>query len=72
MGNVDWFDDPGWEEIQEHWRLLARLAREGGLRGLLFDPASIRGRYQFNKLDSARPQFHFDNGRMIVRPQSAP
>ena len=34
-GNVDWFDDAGWKEIQEHWRLLARLAREGGLRGLL-------------------------------------
>jgi hypothetical protein len=37
-GNVDWFDDAGCKEIQEHCRLLARLAHEGGLKGLLFDP----------------------------------
>ena len=36
-GDVDWFDDAGWRAIVEHWRLLARLARQGGLRGLLYD-----------------------------------
>ncbi len=36
-GDVDWFDDDGWAEIVNHWRLLARLARQGGLRGLLYD-----------------------------------
>ncbi len=36
-GDVDWFDDDGWRTIAEHWRLLSRLAQEGGLRGLLFD-----------------------------------
>ncbi len=36
-GNVDWFDDEGWQEVVDHWRLLARLAREGGLKGVLFD-----------------------------------
>jgi len=36
-GDVDWFDDDGWREVVDHWRLLARLAHEGGLRGLLFD-----------------------------------
>src|SRR6185503_20379792 len=36
-GDVDWFDDKGWKEIVDHWRILARLARQGGLRGLLFD-----------------------------------
>ena len=36
-GDVDWFDDAGWREVVNHWRLLARLAREGGLRGLLYD-----------------------------------
>ncbi len=35
---MDWFDDAGWEEIREHCRLLARLAHDGGLKGLLFDP----------------------------------
>jgi hypothetical protein len=36
-GDVDWFDDVGWREIVNHWRLLARLAKQGGLRGLLYD-----------------------------------
>jgi hypothetical protein len=36
-GDVDWFDDRGWQEIVNHWRLLSRLARQGGLRGLLYD-----------------------------------
>ncbi len=36
-GDVDWFDDAGWKIITDHWRLLTRLARQGGLRGLLFD-----------------------------------
>jgi hypothetical protein len=36
-GDVDWFDDAGWSAIVDHWRFLARLARQGGLRGLLFD-----------------------------------
>lgn len=36
-GNVDWFDDAGWGEVVDHWRLLARVAKQGGLRGLLYD-----------------------------------
>ena len=36
-GNVDWFDDTAWREVVDHWRLLARLAKQGGLRGLLYD-----------------------------------
>ncbi len=36
-GDVDWFDDAGWANIVEHWRLLARLAHQGNLRGILFD-----------------------------------
>jgi hypothetical protein len=37
-GDVDWFDDAGWASVVEHWRLLGRLAKRGGLRGILFDP----------------------------------
>ncbi len=37
-GNVDWFDDAGWKEIVEHWRILAWLACAGGMKGILFDP----------------------------------
>ena len=36
-GDIDWFDDAGWREVVNHWRLLARLAKQGGLRGLLYD-----------------------------------
>ncbi len=37
-GNVDWFDDAGWASIVEHWQIAAWVARQGGLKGLLFDP----------------------------------
>ena len=37
-GNVDWFDDEGWQQIVEHWRIAAWLAKQSGLKGLLFDP----------------------------------
>lgn len=37
-GNVDWFDDEGFASVVEHWRIAARVAREGGLKGILFDP----------------------------------
>ncbi|MBM4036589.1 MAG: hypothetical protein FJ291_33040 [Planctomycetes bacterium] len=37
-GNVDWHDDAGWANVAEHWRIAAWLAKQGGLKGLLFDP----------------------------------
>ena len=37
-GDVDWFDDEGWLRIVEHWRIAAWLAKQSGLKGLLFDP----------------------------------
>ena len=37
-GNVDWFDDAGWAQIADHWRMAAWLAKQGGLKGILFDP----------------------------------
>ena len=36
-GNVDWFDDAGWASIVEHFRIAAWVAREGGMKGILFD-----------------------------------
>jgi len=50
-GNVDWFDDAGWAEIVDHWRTAAWIAKQGGCKGLLFDPEPY-----------ARPhaQFRFD------------
>jgi len=35
---VDWFDDAGWAIIADKFRLMARVAKQGGLRGILFDP----------------------------------
>ena len=37
-GNVDWFDDEGWRNVVEHWRIAASVAKRGGMRGILFDP----------------------------------
>lgn len=36
-GDVDWFDDEGWARVVDHWRQLAWLAKQGGMRGLSFD-----------------------------------
>ncbi|NPV46799.1 MAG: hypothetical protein HPY69_07565 [Armatimonadetes bacterium] len=35
---MDWFDDPAWENIEDHWRIAAWLARQGNLKSILFDP----------------------------------
>ena len=37
-GDVDWFDDAGWRNIVEHWRIAAWVARQSGFKGILFDP----------------------------------
>lgn len=35
---ADWFDDAAWQNITEHFRIAAWVAREGGLRGIMFNP----------------------------------
>jgi hypothetical protein len=37
-GDVDWFDDAGWRQVVEHWRIAAWIAKQSGCKGLLFDP----------------------------------
>lgn len=37
-GNVDWFDDAGWKDIVEHWRIAAWIAKQSGFKGICFDP----------------------------------
>jgi len=54
-GDVDWFDDAGWQVIVDHWRTGARVAREGGLAGIMFDPESYRKPYRAFDW-SAQPQ----------------
>ncbi len=37
-GNIDWFDDAGWVEIVDHFRIFARVAKQSGSAGVIFDP----------------------------------
>jgi hypothetical protein len=37
-GKEDWFDDAGWREIVEHWRIAAWVAKASGFKGIVFDP----------------------------------
>ena len=58
-GNVDWFDDGEWQHVVEHWRLLARLAKQGKLRGLLFDAEPYTKPYrQFHYFSQAQADQH--------------
>jgi hypothetical protein len=68
-GNVDWFDDAGWREVVNHWRLLARLAKQGGLRGLLYDAEPyVKPHKQFCYGIQARADRHtFDEYRKKAR-----
>src|SRR5688572_7795840 len=36
-GDVDWFDDTGFAAVVNNARLAARVAKEGGVKGVLFD-----------------------------------
>ena len=58
-GNVDWFDDGGWANIVDHWRIAAWLARRGGLKGILFDPEPYNPPYaQFRYSAQAQRDKH--------------
>ncbi|HEX8279958.1 MAG TPA: hypothetical protein VF551_01165, partial [Chthoniobacterales bacterium] len=35
---LSWFDDARWSTIENNWRVLLTIARDGGCRGLLLDP----------------------------------
>ena len=66
-GDVDWFDDEGWAIIVDHCRTAARVAKEGGIPGLLFDPESYRGA-QFDYLSQPEAGIHsFDAYRQMAR-----
>jgi len=41
-GGVDWFDDD-FAAVVHNWRVAARFAAQGGLRGILFDPEPYSG-----------------------------
>ncbi len=37
-GPLDWFDDGAWETVAAKYRIVARVAKEAGLKGVCFDP----------------------------------
>lgn len=43
QGGWDWFDDNFSEVCVHNWTVAARIAREGGLRGLIVDPEQYHG-----------------------------
>ena len=45
-GDVDWFDEAGWKVIVDHWRTAARVTREAGMAGIMFDPEAYRDPYR--------------------------
>jgi hypothetical protein len=54
-GDVDWFDDEGWANIVDHFRIAAWVAREGNLEGVFFDAEPYTKPYAPFKY-SAQPQ----------------
>ena len=76
-GDVDWFDDAGWGEIVGHWRLLARVARIGKLKGIAYDPEAYTPPWEpFNYAKQSRYGFHSfeestakarERGRAVMR-----
>jgi len=37
-GPIDWFDDQGWKIIAEKFRIVAKVAKAAGVKGICFDP----------------------------------
>jgi hypothetical protein len=62
-GNVDWFDDTAWQQVVEHWRIAAWVAKRSGCKGLLFDPEPYTPPFaQFNyAAQSGRKQHSFND-----------
>ncbi len=63
-GDVDWFDDAGWKEIVDHFRIAAQIAKAGHLKGIHLDPEpygthrqmSYAGQPQYDKHSFAQYQ----------------
>ncbi len=46
-GIIDWYDDAAWEQVIDHWRMVAWVAKETGMKGILFDPENYSHLPQF-------------------------
>ncbi|QDT57057.1 hypothetical protein Pan44_51220 [Caulifigura coniformis] len=68
-GKVDWFDDKAWTSVLNNFAVAARIAREGGCKGFMFDTEQYDGAvtlfdYRQHKNRDARS---FDDYRTKVR-----
>lgn len=65
---LDWFDDAGWEQVTDHFRIVAWIAKEAGLKGILFNPeeGTANPAFSYNRQD-ARTQHSFDEYAAKVR-----
>ena len=63
---ADAFDDEGWKTIAEHFRIVARIAKQGGLRGLMFDPEGY-GATVISSRSRTHPEKSFEEYAAKVR-----
>lgn len=61
-GLPDWDDDAGWENIANNLAVLAWLAKEGGLKGLIMDPENY-GSQQFHLNDQSDDSFEVQRNK---------
>lgn len=47
-GSFDWFDEASYNNMINGWRLLARAAKQSGMKGMKFDPECYEGPSPFN------------------------
>ncbi len=68
-GSVDWFDDAGWANVVDHWRIAAWVAKQSGVKGILFDPEPyLRNYKQFSyPMQAARDKHTFAEYRRQAR-----
>lgn len=65
---LDWFDDAGWEQVVDHFRIVAWIAKKSGLKGILFNPeeGTANPAFSYNRQFS-RTQYSFAEYAAKVR-----
>ena len=48
-GKIDWFSDADWDGVCTNFALFARIAKENGLKGLIFDSEEYSGKFWWFK-----------------------
>lgn len=48
-GKIDWFSDKDWEGVCNNYAIFARIAKETGMKGLIFDSEEYSGKFWWFK-----------------------